>query len=170
MIINLKVVRVNSDYCDYLRKFDNKVSYNKNEKELRPFIGVLFKIKMCEYFAPLSSPKEKHKKMKNTLDFLKIKNGELGAVNFNNMIPVKKNNYQLINLDEEALTISEIKYQKLLKEQLSWLNKNYFQVKDKSLKLYTLYNNGKLPTNIKDRCCNFKLLEKKCNEYFKSNK
>lgn len=43
MIINLKIVRVNSDYCDYLRKFDNKVAYNKNEKELRPFIG----IKMC---------------------------------------------------------------------------------------------------------------------------
>ena len=37
MIINLKIVRVNSDYCDYLRKFDNKVAYNKNEKELRPF-------------------------------------------------------------------------------------------------------------------------------------
>ena len=35
MIINLKIVRVNSDYCDYLRKFDNKVAYNKNEKELR---------------------------------------------------------------------------------------------------------------------------------------
>ena len=33
MIINLKIVRVNSDYCDYLRKFDNKVAYNKNEKE-----------------------------------------------------------------------------------------------------------------------------------------
>ena len=28
MIINLKIVRVNSDYCDYLRKFDNRVSYN----------------------------------------------------------------------------------------------------------------------------------------------
>ncbi len=40
MIINLKIVRVNSDYCDYLRKFDNKVAYNKNEKELRPFIGI----------------------------------------------------------------------------------------------------------------------------------
>lgn len=39
MIINLKIVRVNSNYCDYLRKYDNKVAYNKNEKELRPFIG-----------------------------------------------------------------------------------------------------------------------------------
>lgn len=35
MIINLKIVRVNSDYCVYLRKFDNKVAYNKHEKELR---------------------------------------------------------------------------------------------------------------------------------------
>lgn len=31
MILNLKIVRVNSNYCDYLRKFDNKVSYNKFE-------------------------------------------------------------------------------------------------------------------------------------------
>ena len=40
MIINLKIVRVDSDYCDYLRKFDNKVDYNKNDKKLRPFIGI----------------------------------------------------------------------------------------------------------------------------------
>ena len=68
-IINLKIVRVNTNYCDYLRKFDNKVPYNKNEKELRPFVGILFTINDCEYFAPLSSPKPKHLKMKNTIDF-----------------------------------------------------------------------------------------------------
>ena len=76
MIINWKIVRVNSDYCDYLRKFDNKVAYNKNEKELRPFIGILFQIDTCEYVAPLSSPKLKHKNMKNTVDFFKIKQEE----------------------------------------------------------------------------------------------
>lgn len=165
MILNLKIVRVSSDYCDYLRKFDNKVAYNKYEKELRPFIGILFKIDECEYFAPLSSPKEKHKKMKNTVDFFKIKNGELGAVNFNNMIPVNKNNYSLVELNKETLTMSELKYQKLLREQLEWLNANYYQVKNKSFKLYNLYNNGKLPQNIMKRCCNFKLLEEKCQQY-----
>lgn len=165
MIWNLKIVRVNSEYCDYLRNFDNKVSYNKYEKELRPFIGILFKINSCEYFAPLSSPKEKHKNMKNTVDFFKIKNGELGAVNFNNMIPVKENNYTLVDLNKETLTISELKYQKLLREQLVWLNANYIQVKNKSLKLYKLYITGKLSENIKARCCNFKVLEEKCLEY-----
>ncbi len=165
MILNLKIVRVNSDYCDYLREFDNRVSYNKYEKELRPFIGILFKINSCEYFAPLSSPKEKHKKMKNTIDFFKIKNGELGAVNFNNMIPVNENNYSLVDLNKETLTISELKYQKLLREQLDWLNSNYIKVKNKSHKLYQLYITGKLSKNIKSRCCNFKLLEEKCLEY-----
>jgi len=167
VIINLKIVRVNSEYCDYLRKYDNKVAYNKNEKELRPFIGILFKIDVYEYFAPLSSPKTKHRNMKNTLDFLKIKDGELGAVNFNNMIPVNEDNYVLINLNKRKLNEQEIKYQNLLKEQLKWLNKNYNQVKNKSFRLYELYNNEKLPQNIKQRCCNFKLLEEKCMEYNK---
>lgn len=165
MIIKLKIVRVNSDYCDYLRKFDDKVAYNKNEKKLRPFIGILFEIDSCKYFAPLSSPKAKHKQMKNKIDFFKIKDGELGAVNFNNMIPVSENNYSLIDLNKKINNIEELKYQKLLKEQLNWLNENYNQVKNKSLKLYQLYNNGKLPQNIKSRCCNFKLLEQKCVEY-----
>lgn len=167
MIINLKIVRVNSDYCDYLRKFDNKVAYNKHEKELRPFIGILFKIENCEYFAPLASPKEKHIKMKNKIDFLKIKGGELGAVNFNNMIPVKEHNYYLVDLNRTNLSISEQKYQQLLKQQLQWLNEHYNQLKNKSFKLYQLYNSGRLPENIKERCCNFKLLEEKCLEYAK---
>ena len=165
MILNLEIVRVDSDYCDYLRKFDNKVAYNKYEKELRPFIGILFEIDTCKYFAPLSSPKPKHKKMKNMIDFFKIKDGELGAVNFNNMIPVTDKNYTLVDLNKETLTIAELKYQKLLKEQLSWLNAHYRQVKNKSFKLYQLYNSGKLPDNMKSRCCNFKLLEEKCLEY-----
>ena len=170
MIIKLEIVIVNSDYCDYLRRYDNKVAYNKNEKELRPFIGILFKIDTYEYFAPLSSPKPKHKSMKNTLDFLKIKKGELGAVNFNNMIPVNPTDYALIDLDKKSLTVNELKYQKLLKEQLAWLNANYNQVKNKSFKLYQLYNNGRLPQNIRLRCCNFKLLEEKCAEYNKMDK
>ena len=35
LIRNFKIVKVDYKYCDYLRKFDNKVAYNKNEKELR---------------------------------------------------------------------------------------------------------------------------------------
>lgn len=165
MIFNFKIVCVDSKYCDYLRKFDNRVTYNFNEKQLRPFVGILFEVNNYQYFAPLSSPKKKHKNMKNTLDFFKIKNGELGAVNFNNMIPLNNENYELVDLNKKTNDSDEIKYQKMLKEQLKWLNKNYDQVKNKSYKLYNLYINNRLPKKIMDRCCNFILLEQKSKEY-----
>ena len=165
MILNLQLVKIESNYCDYLRSFDSRVPYNMNDKELRPFVGILFKIDTFEYFAPLSSPKLKHLKMKNTIDFFKIKGGELGAVNFNNMIPVQSNNYQIIHLNRKVNTLAEKKYQELLKDQLTWLNENYIQVKNKSSKLYNLYISNKLSKNIMERCCNFKLLEEICEQY-----
>ena len=32
MIWNLRLVKVDADYYDFLRKYDIKVAYNKNEK------------------------------------------------------------------------------------------------------------------------------------------
>ena len=48
------IVKVDSKYCDFLRKYESKVPYNAGEKELRQFVGILFNIGDCEYFAPLS--------------------------------------------------------------------------------------------------------------------
>ena len=60
MYRNFKIVKVDSNYCNFLRQYDNKVSYNAGSKELRPFVGVLFIVNYKDYFAPLSSPKKKH--------------------------------------------------------------------------------------------------------------
>ena len=157
-----KIVKINSKYCNYLRKFDNKVAFNAGSKELRPFIGILFKVNEYEYFAPLSSPKAKHLKMKNKIDFIKIDSGKLGAVNFNNMIPVQKTNYELIDINKQ-----DIKYQLLLQSQLMWLNRNNSSIRGKALNLYNKYKTGKLPENILNVCCNFTLLEQKCEEFNK---
>ena len=54
MYKSFKIVKIDSKYCDYLRKFDDKVPYNAGSKELRPFIGVLFMVEDIQYFAPLS--------------------------------------------------------------------------------------------------------------------
>ena len=164
----LVLVRLDTEYCNYLRKFDNKVPYNYNEKELRPFVGVLFKVEKCLYFAPLSSPKPKHLKLKSKLDFLKINGGKLGAINFNNMLPVTENNIIKLDLNKECLTESEEKYSKLLKEQIFWLNRHNDKLYNKSKKLYEKYINNTLDAKIKKRCCNFKLLEQKCKEYNKN--
>ena len=167
-MFNLLIVRIDSKYCDYLRKFDHRVSYNKNQKQLRPFIGILFKIDKWEYFAPLTSPKPKHLNMHNTVDFLRINKGIWGAINFNNMIPVTSNNYQVINLNKKCQSFVELQYYELLKNQYNWLNKNKLEIMKKAKKLYTLYTKNKLSANIADRCCNYQLLEEKCQEYIEN--
>ncbi len=40
MYRRFKIVQVDSNYCDYLRKFDSKVPYNAGTKILRPFRSV----------------------------------------------------------------------------------------------------------------------------------
>ena len=165
MYKNFKIVKVDSKYCDYLRNFDNKVSYNAGKKKLRPFIGVLFMVGNCEYFAPLSSPKSKHKTLKNTIDLLKINNGIYGVINFNNMIPVIKNSYIEFDLNKKTDNKEEKQRIMLLRNQLRWLTANKKEVIKKSKLLYNLYKNNKLPKNVKDRCCNFILLEEKSKVY-----
>ena len=82
----LKIYYIDSNYIDYLRKFDKRVAYNKSRS--RPYVGVVYTFNNQTYFAPLSSPKPKHLTMnKNALDIFKINDGELGIVNINNMIP-----------------------------------------------------------------------------------
>ena len=167
MIRNFRIVKVDYNYCDYLREFDHRVSYNSGIKELRPFIGILFVVDKFEYFAPLSSPKVKHLSMKNNIDLVKIDGGRYGVVNFNNMIPVMPNNYELFDLNGVPKDTNELKRQNLLKSQLLWLNKNINRVKNKAYKLYDNYKNNTLNERIKSRCCNFVLLEEKCKEYNK---
>lgn len=60
----IRIVKIDHEYCDYLRKYDSRVSYNAGLKELRPFVGILFRIGDMEYYAPLSSPKAKHANLK----------------------------------------------------------------------------------------------------------
>lgn len=165
MIRNFRLVKVDYNYCDYLRKYDNRVPYNAGTKELRPFVGILFIVNGMEYYAPLSSPKLKHMNMKNNIDIIKIDGGRLGVVNFNNMIPVTSDNYEIVDLNVKPKDPSELKRQILLKSQLLWLNKNIKNVKGKAVRLYEMQKTDRLPNRIKSRCCNFKLLEEKCREY-----
>ena len=109
---------VNPSYCDFLRQFDKCVPYNFDKKDTRPFVGVLIKINDSLYYAPLTSPKPKHLKMKNQLDFIKIKGGELGAINLNNMIPIPQSELKEISFS----SYSDDKYKSLLQNQWEWCN------------------------------------------------
>ena len=50
------------NYIEYLSRFDKHIAYNKNQK--RPYIGVIIVVESLYYFAPLFSPKPKHKTYK----------------------------------------------------------------------------------------------------------
>lgn len=80
------------------------------------------------------------------------------------MIPVTEENIKYIyfnNVNE----MDDYRYMKLLEKQYRWLNVNCAKIYDNSKKLYNKYVTNRLTKNIKDRCCNYPLLEEKCKEY-----
>lgn len=156
-----KLFYVSNSYIEYLLKYEKRVPYNKNGK--RPYIGIVYTYNGINYFAPLSSPKEKHLKIKsNQPDVFKIKNGELGIVNINNMIPTPEE-----CLIEAIYTIEDEKYKKLLENQLSFINKpiNRYELIKKVNYFQKRYRENNLPSNIIERTCNFKILEEKYSEW-----
>ena len=83
------------------------------------------------------------------------------------MIPVEEESYIEFDLNKVTNDKDEKYRIDLLKNQLRWITSNRKEVITKSKLLYNLYKNNKLPQNVKDRCCNFILLEEKCSEYSK---
>ena len=83
------------------------------------------------------------------------------------MIPVNKSNYNIIGLNEKTNDKNKSARILLLKNQLRWLNKNRVDIYEKSSNLYKKYVNNLLPINVRNRCCNFILLEEKCRDYNK---
>ena len=59
---NIKLYEVNADYIDYLSAYAPHLFQNKKlgQKNERKYIGIVFQINGLDYFAPLSSFKQKH--------------------------------------------------------------------------------------------------------------
>lgn len=164
----LDLYTVDSKYLQYLSTFDKKVLINHGID--RPYLGIILTFstsnQTIKYFAPLSSPKNKHLSMKNTIDFIKINNGTLGAINLNNMIPLVNNTYSKIKIN----SLSDKKYKILLRKQYNWIttNQNSIITKAKDLHNKMIADNStlnKFEIRVKSRCCDFLLLEGICNKY-----
>lgn len=166
--MNFSFFVVDSKYCDFLRTTDPCIPYTMDKKSTRPFIGIVFSVNGFHYYAPLTSPKPKHLHMKNQIDFLKIKNGEWGAINFNNMIPVPMVCLKKIEMKISASdTKEDIDYKNLLSNQLSWCNAHKEPIVKQASKLYDAIKQGKTWNNLAERCCNFPLDEQQCLIYEK---
>jgi protein AbiQ len=155
---NLKLYRISDKYIRFLKSIDNKVQDNKARR--RPYVGIVLYVGEFRYFVPLESPKPNHVNIKSGKHLLKLDDGKLGLLGFNNMIPV----HELalipfdINLEEDK------KYAELLKRQVSYMNRNKASILDHASKTYysAVKGNNAFLSKI---CCDFKSLERGCRRY-----
>ena len=72
----LSLYTIDLKYIRNLAKADDNVLSISPQvgKSTRPFIGIIVICDEKQYCVPLSSPKAKHKNMKNDVDFSKISN------------------------------------------------------------------------------------------------
>lgn len=157
----LRFYEVNDSYIEYCRNFDCKVPDNKigSRKHARKFIGIVLEIGNYKYFAPLSSYKPKHNTMSEGVDFIKIKDNDGGyaVINLNNMIPVPDDAIIEIDIDNEP----DFKYRNLLLKQFLICKSKKDVILRKANKLYEIVTVNKTQRFVM-RCCDFKLLESKC--------
>lgn len=155
---DMKFYNVKDDYIRFIREYDNKVAVNKRES--RPYVGIILEVDGIKYYAPFTSPKPKHQKMRNGKDFRKIHDGKYGAINFNNMIPVPDEAVLLMDIDNEP----DEQYRRLLQNQYRSVKKDTDAIikTARNLRTLVLKDDSELTTydrNIKTRCCNLALLE-----------
>ena len=147
-----------TDYNDMSRKAANIISAQ-----------IIMKPDCVLGLATGSSPVGTYKQLiewynKNDLDFSKIldsNNCLIGALNFNNMIPVSNDVIQKLDIRPSSSdTPKEREYKELLNNQLDWCNDNIDNIIKKANKLYRLITQSpEKSINLTRRCCDFKKLE-----------
>ena len=92
---------IDEKYINFLSQFSEHLFHNTKVSQIysRKYVGILFEINGIKYFAPLSSFKPKHKRLSETVDFIKV--GDMAVINLNNMFPVPESAYSLKNPNTE---------------------------------------------------------------------
>ena len=160
---NIKLYEVNADYIDYLSAYAPHLFQNKKpgQNNERKYIGIVFQINSLDYFAPLSSFKQKHHRMKETVDFIKVK--DYAVINLNNMFPVPLTERKYVDIRSErdphyrALLLAEYRFIKSIQEKIRKNAQNVYKIKIKD----------GTSSALAKRCNDFLSLEKACNKYIK---
>lgn len=153
-----KFYHIQEKYINYLHSIDNRVQMNKGEH--RPYVGVVLSVNGMSYYVPLESPKPNHANLKSGGPVLKLDNGRLGIMGFNNMIPV----VPACLLPFDFKDIQDEKYKMLLINQLNYCEKNAELIVHRAEVTYRKAVSGCAPFYTKI-CCNFKKLERKASLY-----
>jgi len=157
----MKIYKVDLDYIKFLYQSDNRVQYNSDyndsKNENRPYIGIVLSINGLNYFAPLEHPRPKHANLKSNPHIYKIKNGRLGLIGLNNMIPVPVE--ALISFDIKKDPNSAILQSQYVECKNNW---NVIQRKANDIYRRRTIKPNKFEQDV---YCDFKLLETECKKY-----
>lgn len=121
--------------------------------------GLLLTINGYDYFAPLSSFKPKHEKMKESLDFLKV--GNYAVINLNNMFPADKKYCHFVDFSKER----NPQYKKLLESEYRIIRVRQDKILKNTVTLYSHRIKYGDSTALGKRCNDFKMLEEKAKLY-----
>lgn len=154
----LRIYRVEDKYIGFLRTRDSRVQDNKGRR--RPYVGVVLFVGKYKYFVPMESPKPNHAKLRPGRHLMKLDDGRLGLLGFNNMIPVPDSALITFNIDDEP----DRKYAELLRRQVSYINRNRAAVLAHASGTYYHVVNKKNKFLLQI-CCDFTKLERACDRY-----
>lgn len=166
---------IDENYLNYLRKYEARIPFtNYGNNRLKPFFGCLFMVDDLMYVTQVSSPKDRHKHIKQSLDFIKLFDGTnlLAVVNLNYMFPVPISlvtDLKYADIDK-YVTFSNIseknKYISLLKKEMNIIQNR--SIVENAKDIYSLKVNNPKHT-ISQRSFDFKQLEQLANNYISNN-
>ncbi len=154
----IRLYEVDPRYIQYLSYYEPRLFHNKQPEQIhtRKYIGIVLHIHGLDYFAPLSSYKEKHRKMKENIDFIKIK--EYSVINLNNMFPVPPSAYRYVDIQSEQ----DIHYKALLWAEYYYIKSIQKKITKNAAILYNLKLRDGNTTALTRRCNDFTKLEEAC--------
>jgi protein AbiQ len=157
----INLYEIDTKYIDYLSTYEKHLFQNKKVSQTfsRKYIGIILTINGFNYFAPLSSFKAKHKRLTETIDFIKI--GTYSVINLNNMFPAPLKLCERVTINN----INNIHYKNLVRAEYRIIKQKSELILNNSRIVYDhkMQNDGK--SKLSQRCNDFKNLEKRCLEY-----
>lgn len=155
----LKLYEINANYIKYLAQYQEHIFISDGDKANRKYIGIVLQINGMNYFAPLSLFKPKHKRMKESVDFIKIR--DYAVININNMVPVPDGQYHLVDVNGTK----DKQYRYLMQAE----NREIHRQRNRIIKNADIVYRHKLrngdTTPLAKRTNDFRELEKRCKEY-----
>jgi len=158
---NIKLYEIDPRYVKYISQFAEHAFHNKQpgQQNERKYIGVILTVNGMDYFAPLSSYKEKHLHMPETIDFIKVKH--YAVININNMFPVPSGLATYVDISKEK----NPKYKSLLLAEYRAIKAMQEKIRKNANIVYKHRIENGDSTKLGKRCNDFVSLESACKKY-----